>query len=325
MKIFIRHIYKFILVGTLVFTTSCSDAGKKPDEITDKTSKDDIAIIEQDGYSKIDQEYSKYLEQLNENKSNETYYKIVFAFENLPNGVSSVPIENVKNMYNDLNENYEYISIGINPLIYRGEYKGDTKFIDGFDEHANINITANDWDGNEYLATPLKTIDISENTVKHFDKKINEGRNFKAEDFILKNRDDSISVILGNGYKSIYDLDDEFTMELVTEMNFKVVGFFNEGESFTMENGLIGEIDLDNVIMTPKFIPSYSPVGDAEIYQHSFIMAELTSGYIKVLEDIRNLDYEYHDIFATELEKLATKNGLSGLYVYPNWVVGFIW
>ncbi|MFV0502740.1 MAG: hypothetical protein ACK5LT_02030 [Lachnospirales bacterium] len=164
-------------------------------------------------------------------------------------------------MYTDLNNNYEYYSIGLNWLSYKGEYKGDIKFVDGFIERGNdaINIPSKNHTGEEYLFTALESAAICKNTATRYEDKISEGRNFIKEDFLLQNRDDNISIILGNDYKGIYNL------------------------------------------------------------------GGLTSRYIKITDDTKNISTELQKEYESEFEELAAKNNLKGIYIYPIWAAGIIW
>ncbi len=346
MKCYLKYIFNCIFIQiVLSFILLISGCSKTETEIKNQFDNDTqlIETSKKDSELQTDEintesqsdEYSDYLAHLQRIPSLQTYYKIVFAFENLPDGIESVPITKVKNMYYDLNSNFEYIGVGVQPLLYTGEYIYDTKFVDGYEEFlksgnsANaynpINIPAYDLSGNEYMVTPLKSVAITENTAKYFESKVNYGRNFNSNDFKLTSREDNISVLLGDGYKDIFDVGDTFTLELIADMNFKVVGFLKENESFIMEEGLFGEIELDNVIIIPQFIPDYEPIGDREIHQHAFIIAELTSGYVRVYEPISEINNELHKTYVDRLKSLEIKNELEGLYLYPTWIVGFDW
>ena len=80
-----------------------------------------------------------YMDYISKKPNFEPYYQTVFAFEMLSDGVSSVPLEKVKNMYNDIKNTFDCITIYPQALSYKGYYDGETKFVYGYDEYKNSN------------------------------------------------------------------------------------------------------------------------------------------------------------------------------------------
>ena len=263
----------------------------------------------------------------------EPYYQTTFAFEKLSGGIKSVPIEDVKAMYNEMKTVFDYVHVSEYPLVYRGYFGGDTSFVEGYEQYQNpvdmdisnpVNVVSRDWEGNEILTTQLKTVLLGESIFNRFDDSIEEGRNLQVSDFTLAAPNEPISVVLGNAYKDIYELGDMFSLELISEvMDFQVVGFYKSGVGFSNEGALHHE-NFDHTIVMPHFIPDYKPVGEAAVFQHAFHIAELTSGYIRIPESVEKINDKYDHIVGI-MEQMAERNNLSGLYIIPNRPVGIGW
>lgn len=255
----------------------------------------------------------------------EPYYQTTFRFEKLSGGIKSVPIEDVKAMYNEMKTVFDYVHVSKYPLVYRGYYEGDTRFVEGYEQYQNpvntnisnpVNVVSRDWEGNEILTTQLKTVLLGESIFNRFDDSIEEGRNLQVSDFTLAAPNEPISVVLGNAYKDIYELGDIFSLELISEvMDFQVVGFYKSGVGFSNEGALHHE-NFDYTIVMPHFIPDYEPVGEAAVFQHAFHIAELTSGYIRIPESVEKINDKYDHIVGI-MEQMAERNNLSGLYIIP--------
>ena len=263
----------------------------------------------------------------------EPYYQTTFDFGKLSGGIKSVPIEDVKAMYNEMKTVFDYVHVSKYPLVYRGYYEGDTSFVEGYEQYQNpvdmnisnpVNVVSRDWEGNEILTTQLKTVLLGESIFKRFDDSIEEGRNLQMSDFTLAAPNEPISVVLGNAYKDIYELGDMFSLELISEvMDFQVVGFYKSGVGFQNEGALHPE-NFDHTIVMPHFIPDYEPVGEAAVFQHAFHIAELTSGYIRIPESIERINDKYDHIVGI-MEQMAERNNLSGFYIIPDRPVGIGW
>ncbi|MCG7346545.1 hypothetical protein MHZ92_20790 [Sporosarcina sp. ACRSL] len=281
-------------------------------------------------------DYEGYIKIISEIPSFEPYYQTAFDFEGLPDGITSVPLEEVKAMYAEMKTVFDYVLLSEYPLFHRGFYEGETSFVDGYEQYqttlANIgfpnpiNAVSRDWDGNEYLSTPLKTILLGESIFNRFDNSIETGRNLLMSDFTLASPNDPISVVLGHAYKDIYELGDIFSLELISEvMDFQVVGFYKSGVGFSKDLAALEHVNFDYNIVMPHFIPDYEPVGEAAVYQHAFHIAELTSGYISIPESVEKINDETYDQIVAVLEEMAKRYNLSGLYRIGYWPMGFVW
>lgn len=268
----------------------------------------------------------------------EPCYRTVFAFENVPDGIDGVPIEEVNAMYREIEDVFDYILINEHFLTYHGDYnqgvyKGNTNFVNGYDayEAANgnisspINYKAVDWEGNEFTATSLKAIQLGEGICKGFDEDIAEGRNLQQSDFILKASDDLINVVLGNKYKELFKIGDTFSLEFGNVMNFQVVGFYKPDISFSMDIGAQHKVNFDYAIVMPHLIFDYKPTDEGSRFQQGFLTGEKLSGYIAIKKSTKEINEDTYKEYTEALEKIAKKNGVSGLYKVPYWPVGFVW
>jgi hypothetical protein len=289
--------------------------------------------------------FDSYVDYIADIQSFQPYYRTVFAFEGLSGNVTDVPIEEVKTMYNEMKNVFDYVLLSERPLVYMGHYRGETSFVYGYEseqflqgyesEQATnvdmriskvINAPSQDLEGNKVLTTPLKSIWLGESVFNRFDNSIEKGRNLQKSDFKLESPNEPISVVLGNAYKNIYEIGDIFSLELISDvMDFQVVGFYKSGTSFSMDVGALHDVDLDHTIVMPHFIPEYEPVGEAAAFQHAFLIAELMSGYIHISEPVEKINDDTYNNYASIMEEMAKRNGLSGLYKIPYWPVGFVW
>lgn len=282
------------------------------------------------------EDYKDYINYISGIPAFEPYYKTVFAFEEVSGGITNVPIDEVKAMYEEMKSTFDYIHVAEYPLIYRGYYGRNTSFVDGYDQNQTsnaemvtsnlINVVKQDREGNEILTTPLKTVLLSESIFDRFDDSIDEGRNLRTSDFTLSAPSEPISVVLGSAYKDIYELGDTFSLQMISEvMNFQVVGFYNAGVGFSNDVGAFHHVNFDHTIVMPHFIPEYEPVGEAAVFQHAFHLGELLSGYIRIPESIDKINDVTYDHTVDLMEEIAERNNLSGHYKIANWPVGFVW
>lgn len=285
-------------------------------------------------------DFEGYMNYISNVESLEPYYQTVFAFENVPGGIADVPIKKINAMYREMEDTFDYILINEHFLTYRGDYnqgiyKGNTDFVDGYEDYKNaqgsrnmsnpINYTELDSDGNEFTATSLKAVQLGEGVFTRFDKDIREGRNLKLSDFTLKAPNDPISVVLGNGYKNLYKIGDVFSLDFAEVMKFQVVGFYKPNVSFLMGVGAQHKVCFDYSIVMPHLTFDYKQTGKASSFQQGFLTGEKMSGYISIKEPIKEINDDIYKKYIDKLDELAKKNGVEGLYKTPFWPVGFVW
>ncbi|WP_312506587.1 hypothetical protein [Lysinibacillus sp.] len=341
--LFLRFLKLFYSIGGVMcifLLAACSgtegDSGADVEQTQSETATPEKSQTEEAEKPTSFDSYEDYIDYIADVPNFEPYYKTVFAFEELSNGVTDVPIEEVKAMYDEMKTAFDYVLVSENPLFYRGKYDGDPSFVDGYEEYLAadpkmktqnpINMVSFDWEGKEIMTTPLKTVLLGESVFNRFDDSIEEGRNLQISDFTLKEPDEPISIVLGNAYKEIYKIGDIIPLELISEvMNFKVVGFYKANVGFSMDVGALHTMNFDHTIVMPYFIPEYEPVGEAAVFQHAFHIAELTSGYIKIPEKVEEINEDTFDDTEIKVEEIAERNDLSGFYKIPFWPVGFVW
>ncbi len=336
---FIRLIYTIVGIMFLVVLTACSATDdvsvpdvQQPQTETVEPEKSQTTEPKPESFDG----YEDYIDYISDIPEFEPYYKTVFAFEELSDGIKSVPIEEVKAMYDEMKTAFNYVLVNEYPLVYRGNYEGETSFVDGYEEYQAagndkvisnpVNVVSLDQEGNEFLTTPLKTILLGEDTFNHFDNSIDVGRNLKKSDFTLEAPNKPISVVLGNAYKDIYKIGDIFSLELISEvMDFQVVGIYKSGVGFSMNVGALQDVNLDHTIVMPHFIPDYKPVGEAAVFQHAYHIGELLSGYIRIPESVEKINEDTYEHTMDMIDEVAQRNNISGLYKMPYWPVGFVW
>lgn len=288
--------------------------------------------MENNSESKMFNNMGEYMKYVSETVDGiEPYYNIVFAFDSLPEGLSSLPFSDVKEMYEDIRKTFDYDIVGTQPLSYHGTYTGDKYYVDGYDDTKDdlekyINVISYDFDGNQYTETPLRTVMLGEDTFDKFDYKIQTGRNLQKEDFILNSRTDTIKTVLGDSYRDYYHIGDVFTLDLISyPMSFEVVGFYKPNVSLRMDVEAKKRVDFDHAIVIPHLFFHYEPEGEAEEFQHAFLTGEKISGYIKIEEEIKDIDEKTFERYEDQMNKIAKKYGLSDSYVMAFRPVGFIW
>lgn len=339
------YLYKKVVYGMSLFLilsmiTGCD--GIKQEDVSQKQQNTEKNIQTSNKPEQLEDitfqsgDIDSYMQYIKSVPDFEPYYRIVFAFEKLPNGISSLPFENVKSMYQEIRTSFDYVLVGEQPLCYVGNYTGDTKFVDGYEEylHADakektqnpINISGHDWFGKEIIVTPMKTVMLGEDVCKRFDVNIEQGRNLDSIDFVLKSPDDSIPVVLGYEYMETYELGDTFSLELISKvMNFEVVGFYKKDTKFSMDIGALHEVDLNQAIVIPHLMFGYEPTDEQELYQHAFIAGEKLSGFMAITDPVEKIDDHTYQKYEKTLDEIAKRNQVDGLYTFPYWPLGFVW
>lgn len=335
-----KHIFCIAIIVAFVILTACSTTNNT-EEIKKVQSDTALEVVADETLAFSDGDFESYMKYITNIPDFKPYYKIVFDFENLPNNIPSVPIENVNIMYREMEDTFDYILLSEQPLFYRGDYnqglyKGNTSFVDGYEQYKNaddsintstpINFIEVDWEGNEFTATSLKTVMLGESIFRRFDDNIEEGRNLQKSDFTLKSSDQPISAVLGNEYKELYKIGDTFSLELVSKvMNFQVVGFYKPDVSFFMDVGAKHQVSFDYTIVIPHLMFDYKPLGEEAVFQQAYLAAEKMSGYIGITEPIEKINDDTYVKYTDILKTMAEKNGVLSLYKVPYKPVGFIW
>ena len=137
---------------------------------------------------------------------------------------------------------------------------------------------------------------------------ISEGTGFSEEDFFIHDRyDKSLPVILGSGYRSLYELGDVIEQAHLASdesITLTVIGFLEEGSHFFINNGQ--RINLNYYMIVPSPEIAYSPILADGSYDPFFLLAydafKLQNGLIvfsqenraEILESVRKIFNDNH-------------------------------
>ncbi|MDO4720889.1 MAG: hypothetical protein Q4A78_09525 [Peptostreptococcaceae bacterium] len=290
----------FLMSTTIRFSYA---AHTKVDESAKKIY-DELSKIPQEKLKNIDKEkFSIYntLKKMNYHKLNE-YYKVVLPFGNgnpEPSEIFSRKefVDNQKELNVKLKKEYDYIEFFMQPLYYVGKYTMGDQFAIS---RKNLNQKIKSNEGDFKLITDLRSIQLDFKLFQRHIKKIDSGRKFKQDDFIVKKDNDTVYVILGNNYKKLYLLGDQFDLFFHgKKMKFHIVGFFEKGDYIPFDGK---RYCLDNYIVMPFYDALYSPIDEEEKIYQSIYYSQKNAGYIRATqhknveqlqEDISKLNIEY--------------------------------
>jgi ABC-type antimicrobial peptide transport system permease subunit len=108
--------------------------------------------------------------------------------------------------------------------------------------------------GNNGDYTWVRCIDVDESFMENFQFEVNEGRNFKSNDF-EKGSKESIPVILGPNYKEFFNVNDEIVYKNKYGNNdirkLKIIGFLKNNYYFVSNKGIDTTINLDSYVIFP--------------------------------------------------------------------------
>ena len=151
-------------------------------------------------------------------------------------------------------EYFEYLMM-YNQPVYVDNYRGKFNNVDLYEHRKDISDATKEIkgrDGSIRLSTGVKALWIGDNVIDYFGIQLSDGRQFTEDDFVLKNPEDSISVILGANYVGDYKVGDELFISFVfAERPAKVVGFLEEGSNVYYRSRFR---NLDNYLIMPIFM-----------------------------------------------------------------------
>ena len=120
---------------------------------------------------------------------------------------------------------------------------------------------------------------VSENVLSDFNIHLDSGRTLADKDFLLE-KNNSIPVLMGYNYKSIFQAGDRFEAKyLFSNYEFEIVGFLTQGCSIDRSNG---SILLDECVVMPSVSFDYLPQTQDDFATHKIHYANKTSGKVKV-------------------------------------------
>lgn len=230
----------------------------------------------------------------------------------------------------EIKSTFDTVEVYEQDLYFEGIYTGDEKFIPRGNESNQIGI---DFFGEEHVFSPINTFWLGEALYQEIDDYIVSGRNFTSDDFNIISPAQQINVILGEGYKGVYEIGDTIQ---VTHMQYpialNVIGFLESGvevEVLTFRNV------LDNYIIMPFYDVNYTPI-DAfnDFYQKDYYSQKMMQFIpIEETEEIAQLvpyhliddeyipDERYEEIFNIYNEQVNVINekyNLITLIAYAN-------
>ena len=149
-------------------------------------------------------------------------------------------------------EQFEYVELYDNP-IYLDDYNGPENNVSGYEHGSTIESQTYEFEDDHGLttvATCVKAVWFGLETIPFFDLKIYEGRAFTEDDLILR-PGEPIAVILGYGYKDLYNVGDILNVKYVfSEGEAEVIGFLDEGSNVYRGSSFQ---KIDNYIVMPIF------------------------------------------------------------------------
>ena len=274
----------------------------------------------------LDEIYMEYADLMLQQQNARFYFHIHPTGFN-PMQACQLPPEGLRAMYSELNQQFEYIVIRFNALVYTGYYANDIRFvdtppfvIDGLEDTDFVNQQVIDLYGNSFLATPLRGVQMGRMLISEFDDSILIGRNFVEEDFYMNSYNDVVSIILGYEYIGIYDIGDIIELQLHASkvIESHVIGFFEEGMNFPdmMRNHFYPHY-FDRSIVMPFFEINYEPVSDVNsLFQIRHYLMK-TSGFIRIQEctylltESADTLLDIHERYLLAVNEVADRHGLS--------------
>lgn len=225
---------------------------------------------------------------------------------------------------------FEYFMMYEQP-VYLENYIGDESNIYGY-EHtsdlSNMTLDIVDRKGDIRESTNVKAFWIGNNVIDYFGLKLEEGRKFEGEDFIL-NPYKPIPVILGANYKNDYEIGDNIYISFVfSESEAQIVGFLEEGTNIYYRNKYM---NLDRYVIMPIF--SNDDYEGKQIYNFSVnhFYSLRNSGVLVsklAVEDVQEIITDYSEkagfengYYVTEYDSTSKENfdlGIEMIYLIIN-------
>lgn len=107
------------------------------------------------------------------------------------------------------------------------------------------------------MAVTVSAFQLDQNAVDHFDVKVQDGRLFKPQEYILSSFSDEIPLLMGYNYIGRYDLNEVLKISFSSFVfNARVVGFLEKGNTVDFLGTFASETatsTLDNSIISPSF------------------------------------------------------------------------
>ena len=129
----------------------------------------------------------------------------------------------------------------------------------------------------------VSAFQLDQNAIEHFDVKVQDGRLFEPQEYILSSFDDEIPLLMGYNYIGKYDLNETLEISLSSFVfNARVVGFLEKGKTVDFLGAFASETassTLDNSIISPSFdIDFKAPATNLEFFTGLWNMGKLYHG-----------------------------------------------
>lgn len=187
---------------------------------------------------------------------------------------------------------FEYTVVYSNPLSISNHSHVPESLLAYEKEHAIYRL-----DGEEMAA--VNALQITYNINQFYPFIISEGREFVQSDFLYDDNK-NINILLGNSYRALFNIGDQFSLSYWSEMfTAKVVGFLDSA-SFVMKHS-DSKIALDNYIVVPFLNCESPPMSENE---HAFQAISYTSRMNGIA--FPNKGFINTDV-VTEVERLCKK------------------
>ena len=272
-------------------------------------------------------DFEEYIEHLYQSEKSGFYYSIMFRLENF-SSILDFSLENLKDLYRDLNETFDYVIKSIQHLEYVGYYMQSEKFVPTMG-NSSINLKNQrviDIHGNEIYITPINTAFLGRAIYRNFDSSIVKGRNFDAEDFEINSPEQEISVILGYNYKGIYDIGDILHLHLHGQgIDFKVIGFYAEGAGIGTGIASLSTIIFDNKVVLPFFCINYKPFDEVNYLFQIIYYTQKVQGDIRISTPIDEVDHYTHAYYEAVVDEVFSRNGFEESSLLALWPISIIY
>lgn len=164
-------------------------------------------------------------------------------------------------------ELFTYIEI-YNNAVYIKEYDGPVENLvlyetGDYEKKHNVEIFGA---GNGYYSA-VKGIWMGNNVAEHFGLTLSEGTFPEKEDFLWDNVH-TVKVVLGCGYRSVFQIGDTFCLDFfIGNKQAEVIGFLEEGETILCKNKMV---NLDHYLLLPQYEMEFPSAEAGNKEYHSF-------------------------------------------------------
>lgn len=173
-------------------------------------------------------------------------------------------------LFNELlkkEESFTYLEL-YNNAVYIKEYEGPLENLNQYETgnyEQNHKVEIHGVGNGCYSA--VKGMWIGNNVAEHFALTLSDGTFPEEQDFLWDDTH-TVKVVLGNGYRSDFQIGDTFCIDFfVGNRQAEVIGFLEEGETILYKNRLV---NLDNYLLLPQYEMDLPSTGVDSKEYHAF-------------------------------------------------------